>query len=202
MPRGENTLNKLNLLTANLTAPVYKLICEETTYDDATTALENLFAEIVIFLFLFLQPLFREGCGSSTSGLSRHTSPSNNTLHFGWMKSETVPTTILDIIKPFCSWSSNWPLPTNFSIGKPFLRHSICMAKPSQLKSFDPEKLFLKHSVTMTIKHRNFFDFSQNSHFGRLRLWLHSFSQYPRFMTKGKDWNKCRLKHRQFYLSR
>ena len=28
MPRGENALNKLNLLTAYLTAPVYKLICE------------------------------------------------------------------------------------------------------------------------------------------------------------------------------
>ena len=45
MPRGENALNKLNLLTAYLTAPVYKLICEETTYDDAITALENLFVK-------------------------------------------------------------------------------------------------------------------------------------------------------------
>ena len=35
MPRGENALNKLNLLTAYLTAPVDKLICKETSYDDA-----------------------------------------------------------------------------------------------------------------------------------------------------------------------
>ena len=27
VPRGKNALNKLNLLTAYLTAPVYKLIC-------------------------------------------------------------------------------------------------------------------------------------------------------------------------------
>ena len=37
-------------------------------------------------------------------------------LHFAWIKSQTVPTKILDIIEPFCLWSSNWPLPTHFSI--------------------------------------------------------------------------------------
>ena len=45
MPRGENALNKLNLFKAYLTAPVYKIICGETTYDDAITALENLFVK-------------------------------------------------------------------------------------------------------------------------------------------------------------
>ena len=29
-------------------------------------------------------------------------------LHFAWTKSQTVPTKILDIIKPSCLWSSNW----------------------------------------------------------------------------------------------
>ena len=31
MPRGENALDRLNVLTAYLTAPIYKLIQEETT---------------------------------------------------------------------------------------------------------------------------------------------------------------------------
>ena len=45
MPRGKNVLNKLNLLKAYLTAVVYELICEETTYDDVLTILENLFVK-------------------------------------------------------------------------------------------------------------------------------------------------------------
>ena len=39
LPRGENTVDKLKILTAHLSAPIYKLISEETTYESAITAL-------------------------------------------------------------------------------------------------------------------------------------------------------------------
>ena len=45
MPRGENALDRLNVLTAYLTAPIYKLIQEETTYEGAIEALEQLFVK-------------------------------------------------------------------------------------------------------------------------------------------------------------
>ena len=45
MPRGENTADKLKVLTAHLSAPIYKLISEETTYESAITALQNLFVK-------------------------------------------------------------------------------------------------------------------------------------------------------------
>ena len=45
MPRGENTVNKLKILTAHLSAPIYKLISEETMYESAITALQNLFVK-------------------------------------------------------------------------------------------------------------------------------------------------------------
>ena len=64
------------------------------------------------FCFSFLHPFFLEGCGGGSSSLRLHTSRYTNTrLHFSWIKFQTVPTKILDIIKPSCSWSSNWPLP-------------------------------------------------------------------------------------------
>ena len=43
MPQGDNGLDKLNLLTAYLTIPTYKLVSEETTYDGVVTASKNLF---------------------------------------------------------------------------------------------------------------------------------------------------------------
>ena len=53
------------------------------------------------------------------------------------MKSQTLPTNILDIIKPSCSWRSNWPFPIHFGIksllGKPFLRHSAYKVKSPKL---------------------------------------------------------------------
>ena len=45
MPRGENTVDKLKVLTAHLSAPIYKLISEETTYESAIIALQNLFVK-------------------------------------------------------------------------------------------------------------------------------------------------------------
>ena len=45
LPRGENTVNKLKVPTAHLSVPIYKLISEETTYESAITALQNLFAK-------------------------------------------------------------------------------------------------------------------------------------------------------------
>ena len=45
LPRGENTINKLKVLTAHLSAPIYKLISEETTYESAVTALQKLFVK-------------------------------------------------------------------------------------------------------------------------------------------------------------
>ena len=45
LPRGENTVDKLKVLTAHLSAPIYKLISEETTYESAITALQNLFVK-------------------------------------------------------------------------------------------------------------------------------------------------------------
>ena len=42
---GENTLNKFKVLTAHLSAPIYKLISEETTYESAIIALHNLFVK-------------------------------------------------------------------------------------------------------------------------------------------------------------
>ena len=44
-PRGENTTDKLKVLTAHLSAPIYKVISEETTYESAITALQNLFVK-------------------------------------------------------------------------------------------------------------------------------------------------------------
>ena len=45
MPGGENTVDKPKVLTAHLSAPIYKLISEETTYESAITALQNLFVK-------------------------------------------------------------------------------------------------------------------------------------------------------------
>ena len=45
MPQGDDALDKLSVLTAYLTAPIYKLVREETTYDGAITALKNLFVK-------------------------------------------------------------------------------------------------------------------------------------------------------------
>ena len=45
MPAGEGEaqINKLNVLTAYLTAPIYKVIAEETTYDNVVAALRRLY---------------------------------------------------------------------------------------------------------------------------------------------------------------
>ena len=43
LPRGKNTVDKLKILTAHLSAPIYKLISEETTL--VITALQNLFVK-------------------------------------------------------------------------------------------------------------------------------------------------------------
>ena len=45
MPRGENIVNKLKVLTGYLSAHIYKLISEETTYESARTTLQNLFVK-------------------------------------------------------------------------------------------------------------------------------------------------------------
>ena len=45
LPRKENTVDKLKVLTAHLSAPIYKLISEETTYESTITALQNLFVK-------------------------------------------------------------------------------------------------------------------------------------------------------------
>ena len=45
LPGGENTVDKLKVLTAHLSAPIYKLINEETTYESTITALQNLFVK-------------------------------------------------------------------------------------------------------------------------------------------------------------
>ena len=42
---GEAQINKLNVLTAYLTAPIYKVIAEETTYDNAVAALRPLYVK-------------------------------------------------------------------------------------------------------------------------------------------------------------
>ena len=45
LPGVENTLNKLDVLTAHLTAPLYKLIQEETTYERAIETLQKIFVK-------------------------------------------------------------------------------------------------------------------------------------------------------------
>ena len=45
LPGGENALKKLDVLTAHLTAPLYKLIQEGTTYERAIEALQKLFVK-------------------------------------------------------------------------------------------------------------------------------------------------------------
>jgi len=45
MPRGENAVDKLSVLTAYLTAPIYKLISKEATYEGAIAHLERLFVK-------------------------------------------------------------------------------------------------------------------------------------------------------------
>ena len=45
LPGGENALKKLNVLTAHLTVPLYKLIQEETTYERAIETLQKLFVK-------------------------------------------------------------------------------------------------------------------------------------------------------------
>ena len=45
LPGGENALKKLDVLTAHLTAPLYKLIQEETTYERAIETLQKLFVK-------------------------------------------------------------------------------------------------------------------------------------------------------------
>ena len=45
MPTNGDALDKLKAPTSYLTAPVYKLISEKTTYDDAIAALRNLYVK-------------------------------------------------------------------------------------------------------------------------------------------------------------
>ena len=45
LPGGENALKKLDMLTAHLKAPLYKLIQEETTYERAIETLQKLFVK-------------------------------------------------------------------------------------------------------------------------------------------------------------
>ena len=45
MPQDDGAIDKLSVLTAHLTAPIYKLVSEETTYDGAINALKNLFVK-------------------------------------------------------------------------------------------------------------------------------------------------------------
>ena len=45
MPGGENALEKLDVLTAHLTASLYKLIQEETTYERSVETLQKLFVK-------------------------------------------------------------------------------------------------------------------------------------------------------------
>ena len=42
---GEAQINKLNALTAYLTTPIYKVIAEQTTYDNAVAALRRLYVK-------------------------------------------------------------------------------------------------------------------------------------------------------------
>ena len=56
--RVENTVDKLKVLTAHLSAPIYKLISEETTYETAITALQNLFVKQFKETILKLYVLF------------------------------------------------------------------------------------------------------------------------------------------------
>ena len=93
-------------------------------------------------------------------------------------------------------------------LGKPFLRHSANMAKSSKLRFLNTKEWrldlerFSNRSVTKFVQHRNSFDFSQNSHFGRLHLWSDFFSNYLRFMTIGEDGDEHRLEHGKFCFSR
>ena len=45
MQQGDGAIDKLSGLTAHLTAPIYKLVSEETTYDAAITTMKNLFVK-------------------------------------------------------------------------------------------------------------------------------------------------------------
>ena len=64
--------------------------------------------------------------------------------YFAWVKNQTIPSKILNVIDPFISWSSN----RSFLIcigayslfGESFLKYSAYMAKLSKLKSFNSEK--------------------------------------------------------------
>ena len=71
---------------------------------------------IGFFFFFFLHcPLFREVCGGSSSGLSRHTSPVFHHLqHFAWAKCQAIPSKILNVIGSSSSRSSNWSSPICF----------------------------------------------------------------------------------------
>ena len=48
MPTTKNKaeISKLNLLTAHLIAPIYKVIAKETTYDEAIAALKRLYVKV------------------------------------------------------------------------------------------------------------------------------------------------------------
>ena len=45
LPGGKNAIKKLDVLTAHLTAPLYKLVLEETTYERAIERLQKLFVK-------------------------------------------------------------------------------------------------------------------------------------------------------------
>ena len=64
--------------------------------------------------------------------------------HFAWVKSQAIPSKILNVIGPSSFRSSNWSSPICFGkqslFGESFLRHSAYMTKPSKLRSFDSEK--------------------------------------------------------------
>ena len=73
--------------------------------------------QFVLGRIFFSSPAFpRELLGKQLQIKPPHLSINQHKLHFAWIKSQTVPTKILDIIEPFCLWFSNWPLPTHFSI--------------------------------------------------------------------------------------
>ena len=126
-------------------------------------------------------------------------------------------TKILDIIKSTFLWLYDCLLPIHLSVKylfeKQFLRHCIYVAKPTtaRSRSFNSKKnllnleKFSNGGFAIFVKHRNFFNFSQNSHFGKISFQTLAFAialfrYYPQLKTVGDDRDKDCLKHRKFYF--
>ena len=81
---------------------------QNSVINQCCITLKNQFLSFFFFLYC---PLFCEGCGGSSSRLSRHTSRSSITSIISLGEAQAIPSKILNVIFSSSSRLSNWSSP-------------------------------------------------------------------------------------------